>query len=57
MAPFSAAKTTSYSAILFSGMFGYYLARYFVTRTIGDDEEAGRLMVHRSAILAGEMAL
>jgi hypothetical protein len=31
MAPFTAAKTSSYSAVLFSGIAGYYLARFFVT--------------------------
>lgn len=37
MLPFTASKTTSYSGVFFAAVGGYYLARYFVTRRIGDE--------------------
>jgi hypothetical protein len=37
MLPFTVAKTTSYSGVFFAAAAGYYLARYFVTRRIGDE--------------------
>jgi len=57
MAPFTAAKTTSYSGIFFASAAGYYLARWFVNNRIGDANQSTHLMKNRSAMLGGEMSL